>query len=135
MHTAVVVVKEERRHLKAAAVKSAAVVVEQEQRFCQCMSSASQQCPVNQCPHLLLVGAGEHVVDRWTVAGRLDGHVGYPWSVAIIVLRSLSQVAYPLSLLSVSIKAMEDALSSLKDGELPPADKMATLPDMLSAVG
>ncbi|KAL6763474.1 Pyruvate/Phosphoenolpyruvate kinase-like domain-containing protein, partial [Haematococcus lacustris] len=44
-------------------------------------------------------------------------------------------VAYPLSLLSVSIKAMEQALAGLQQGQLPHSSAMASLPAMLDAVG
>eukprot|EP00877_Chromochloris_zofingiensis_P009260 jgi/Chrzof1/4588/Cz14g19100.t1_PEPC3[v5.2] len=44
-------------------------------------------------------------------------------------------VAYPLSLLGVSIRAMEDALRGLKQGQVPPVRDMGTFVDVQMAVG
>lgn len=44
-------------------------------------------------------------------------------------------VAYPLSLLGVSIRAMEKALSGLKYGQVPDARDMGTFVDIQMAVG
>ncbi|CAL8465196.1 g4731 [Coccomyxa elongata] len=44
-------------------------------------------------------------------------------------------VAYPLSLLGVSIRAMQTALTDLKDGRLPPNSALPSFADIQSAVG
>lgn len=44
-------------------------------------------------------------------------------------------VAYPLSLLGVSIRAMQTALTDLKDGRLPPDTALPSFADIQSAVG
>ncbi|BDA50301.1 probable 2,3-dimethylmalate lyase at N-terminal half [Coccomyxa sp. Obi] len=44
-------------------------------------------------------------------------------------------VAYPLSLLGVSIRAMQAALTDLKDGRLPPDTALPSFADIQSAVG
>jgi 2-methylisocitrate lyase-like PEP mutase family enzyme len=44
-------------------------------------------------------------------------------------------VAYPMSLLGVSIRAMQTALEGLKDGRVPPPAAMGTFGDILAAVG
>lgn len=46
-----------------------------------------------------------------------------------------SLVAYPLSLLGVSIRAMEDALKGLKGGRVPGVREMGTFVDIQMAVG
>jgi hypothetical protein len=46
-----------------------------------------------------------------------------------------SLVAYPLSLLAVSIKAMQDALGGLKTGTVPGPRQMGTFVDLQMAVG
>jgi hypothetical protein len=46
-----------------------------------------------------------------------------------------SLVAYPLSLLAVSIKAMQDALGGLKQGVVPGPRQMGTFVDLQMAVG
>ena len=46
-----------------------------------------------------------------------------------------SLVAYPLSLLGVSIRAMRSALEGLKEGRVPPAEALGTFADIQSAVG
>jgi 2-methylisocitrate lyase-like PEP mutase family enzyme len=46
-----------------------------------------------------------------------------------------SLVAYPMSLLGVSIRAMRGALEDLKDGRVPDADKLGTFADIQRAVG
>lgn len=46
-----------------------------------------------------------------------------------------SLVAYPLSLLGVSIRAMENALSGLKSGRVPDVRDMGTFVDIQMAVG
>jgi hypothetical protein len=44
-------------------------------------------------------------------------------------------VAYPLSLLGVSVRAMQDALIGLKSGRIPGVREMGTFVDLQMAVG
>ncbi|EFJ44243.1 hypothetical protein VOLCADRAFT_65045, partial [Volvox carteri f. nagariensis] len=44
-------------------------------------------------------------------------------------------VAYPLSLLGVSIQAMQDALAGLRRGRIPPVEAMGTFADIQEVVG
>lgn len=44
-------------------------------------------------------------------------------------------VAYPLSLLGVSIRAMQDALVGLRRGRVPPVEALGTFADIQAAVG
>ncbi|KAG2454848.1 hypothetical protein HYH02_000680 [Chlamydomonas schloesseri] len=44
-------------------------------------------------------------------------------------------VAYPLSLLGVSIRAMQDALEGLRRGRVPPVEALGTFADIQAAVG
>ncbi|GIL77226.1 hypothetical protein Vretimale_3094 [Volvox reticuliferus] len=44
-------------------------------------------------------------------------------------------VAYPLSLLGVSIRAMQDALIGLRRGRVPPVETLGTFADIQAAVG
>lgn len=47
----------------------------------------------------------------------------------------LQLVAYPLSLLGVSIRAMENALAGLKEGRVPTYQQLGTFQDIQAAVG
>ena len=44
-------------------------------------------------------------------------------------------MAYPLSLLGVSIRAMQGALFDLKEGIIPPPDRLGTFTEIQEAVG
>jgi hypothetical protein len=51
----------------------------------------------------------------------------------LIILTQL--VAYPLSLLGVSIRAMQGALEGLKEGRVPSPEQLGSFEDIQNAVG
>lgn len=63
----------------------------------------------------------------------------YSYRHPVVCLRAsvqcVRQVAYPLSLLGVSIRAMEDALKGLRDGRVPGHDALGSFGSIQDAVG
>ena len=54
---------------------------------------------------------------------------------ALRTARSFKIVAYPLSLLGVSIAAMEGALATLREGRLPPPEALPSFARIQEVVG